>query len=50
MASFFLIYVNYADASGDIQALEFDLDTITATDFTIEFKISFKQYKEWLKT
>jgi hypothetical protein len=40
MAFFFLIYIRYADASGNIQALEFDLDTITAQDYTIEFKIN----------
>jgi hypothetical protein len=30
MAFFFLIFIRYADASNSIQALEFDLDTITA--------------------
>jgi len=30
MAIFFMIFTQWADAAGDIEALEFDLDTITA--------------------
>lgn len=48
MAFFFLIFIRYADASNSIQALEFDLDTITAQDYTIEFKISKQHYRVWL--
>ena len=37
MTLFFLTYVRFADKSSTIQALEFDMDTITASDYTIEF-------------
>jgi len=49
MAMLFLAYTHFADGSSRIQALEFDLDTITASDYTIEFKITKEHYKEWLE-
>ena len=47
IALLFAVFVHYADQSSNIQLLEFDLETITATDFTIELKISQRFYFDW---
>ena len=47
MTLFFLTYVRFADKSSTIQALEFDMDTITASDYTIEFQIKKEFYQSW---
>jgi len=39
MALLFYVYTRFATCSSSIQGLEFDLDTITAQDYSIEFKI-----------
>ena len=47
MAMFFVLFIRWADKNQNIQQLEFDLDTITAQDYTIEFKIDKEIYRQW---
>lgn len=47
MALLFYVYVRFASNSSHIQALEFDLDTVTAQDYSIEFQINKEVYEAW---
>jgi hypothetical protein len=45
----FLLWVRYAFVGGKISAVEFDVKTVSAGDYTVEMKIPMESYKKWLK-
>lgn len=50
MALLFYVYTRFAACSSNIQGLEFDLDTITAQDYSVEFKINKQMFELWKET
>ena len=46
-ALFFINYVDYIRAIGECNYIEWDMETVTASDYTIEFDLDPKFYKDW---
>jgi hypothetical protein len=44
----FMIWVRASFQGAKIRALEFDISTITAGDYTVEMKVNAEDYKFWL--
>ena len=46
-ALFFLNYVDFIKKIEDCEYIEWDMQTVTASDYTIEFDIDPNFYKDW---
>ena len=47
VALFFLNYVDFIKSIEDCEFIEWDMQTVTASDYTIEFDIDPNFYKDW---
>jgi hypothetical protein len=48
ISMFFMIWLRMSFEGAKIRALEFDISTITASDYTVEMMVKADDYKYWL--
>ena len=44
---YIIVYFDYIESVEDNRYIDYDVKTITASDYTVEFEISDSQYNRW---